>query len=124
MTGAVRLSVTARLALLAILVSLASSFVLIAVIRQQVTSDALTVLQRDIGEQAATYRSVARSGGLPALRRAIANAIPGDVVLLSPACASFDQFKDYEQRGERFRQFVAALTEDPTSDPCAEEKVA
>jgi signal transduction histidine kinase len=77
-TGPVRLSVTARLALLAILVSLASSFVLIAVIRQQVTSDALTVLQRDIGEQAATYRSVARSGGLPALRRAIANAAADD----------------------------------------------
>ncbi len=56
-----------------------------------------------------------------ATRRAIANAVPGDVVLLSPACASFDQFKDYEQRGERFRQFVAALTEDPDSDPCSEE---
>ncbi|GGD98350.1 UDP-N-acetylmuramoylalanine--D-glutamate ligase [Tsuneonella deserti] len=53
-----------------------------------------------------------------ATRCAIAAAEPGDVVLLSPACASFDQFKDYEQRGESFRQFVAALTEDPASDPC------
>ncbi|MGN6497216.1 MAG: UDP-N-acetylmuramoyl-L-alanine--D-glutamate ligase [Tsuneonella sp.] len=51
-----------------------------------------------------------------AVRSAVANAVPGDVVLLSPACASFDQFKDYEQRGERFRQFVAALTEDD-ADP-------
>jgi UDP-N-acetylmuramoylalanine--D-glutamate ligase len=51
-----------------------------------------------------------------AVRSAVANAVPGDVVLLSPACASFDQFKDYEQRGERFRQFVAALTEDE-ADP-------
>jgi UDP-N-acetylmuramoylalanine--D-glutamate ligase len=59
-----------------------------------------------------------------ATRRAIANAVPGDVVLLSPACASFDQFKDYEQRGERFRQFVEALTEDPTRDPCREESLA
>ena len=59
-----------------------------------------------------------------ATRRAIANAVPGDVVLLSPACASFDQFKDYEQRGERFRQFVEALTEDPAADPCAQAQVA
>ena len=56
-----------------------------------------------------------------ATRQAIAAAEPGDVVLLSPACASFDQFKDYEQRGERFRQFVAVLTEDPAADPCAPE---
>jgi UDP-N-acetylmuramoylalanine--D-glutamate ligase len=59
-----------------------------------------------------------------ATRSAMAAAQPGDVILLSPACASFDQFKDYEQRGERFRQIVAALAEDPASDPCAEEASA
>ncbi|WP_284124658.1 Mur ligase family protein [Parerythrobacter aestuarii] len=45
-----------------------------------------------------------------AVRRAMRDAVPGDVILLSPACASFDQFKDFERRGEHFRQIVAALT--------------
>ncbi len=56
-----------------------------------------------------------------ALRAAIAAAVPGDVILLSPACASFDQFKDYEQRGNRFRQFVAALTESDDAAVCCKE---
>ena len=34
---------------------------------------------------------------------------PGEVVLLSPACASFDQFRDYEARGDAFRAAVEAL---------------
>lgn len=45
-----------------------------------------------------------------AIREAIGHAEPGDVVMLSPACASFDQFRDYEARGDAFRQIVAALT--------------
>lgn len=44
-----------------------------------------------------------------AIRQAMADAKPGDVVLLSPACASFDQFRDYEARGDAFRQIVMAL---------------
>ena len=36
-------------------------------------------------------------------------AHPGEVVLLSPACASFDQFKDYEARGDAIRAAVEAL---------------
>jgi UDP-N-acetylmuramoylalanine--D-glutamate ligase len=44
-----------------------------------------------------------------AVRRAAAAAKPGEVVLLSPACASFDAFENYERRGERFREIVAGM---------------
>jgi UDP-N-acetylmuramoylalanine--D-glutamate ligase len=44
-----------------------------------------------------------------AIQQAMAKAMPGDVVLLSPACASFDQFRDYEARGDAFRQIVQTL---------------
>ncbi len=44
-----------------------------------------------------------------AVRSAADDAKPGEVVLLSPACASFDAFENYERRGERFREIVEAL---------------
>jgi UDP-N-acetylmuramoylalanine--D-glutamate ligase len=44
-----------------------------------------------------------------ALRKANAVAQPGDVVLLAPACASFDQFKSYEHRGKVFKEIVRGL---------------
>ncbi|MGC2550417.1 MAG: UDP-N-acetylmuramoyl-L-alanine--D-glutamate ligase [Candidatus Sulfotelmatobacter sp.] len=44
-----------------------------------------------------------------AVRKANASAEPGDVVLLAPACASFDQFKNYEQRGQVFKEMVRRL---------------
>jgi UDP-N-acetylmuramoylalanine--D-glutamate ligase len=50
-----------------------------------------------------------------AVREAMAAARPGDVVMLSPACASFDQFRDFEARGDQFRQIVEALLE-PQAD--------
>jgi UDP-N-acetylmuramoylalanine--D-glutamate ligase len=44
-----------------------------------------------------------------AISAARATAKPGEVVLLSPACASFDQYPDFEARGEHFRALVEAL---------------
>jgi UDP-N-acetylmuramoylalanine--D-glutamate ligase len=46
-----------------------------------------------------------------AVRAAEAAAASGDVVLLAPACASFDQYKDFEERGDHFRALVAAMAE-------------
>ena len=68
-----------------------------------------------IGEAAPALRDVlgdiARDRGdlERALDAARATANPGDVVLLSPACASFDQFEDYEARGRAFKALVAQL---------------
>jgi UDP-N-acetylmuramoylalanine--D-glutamate ligase len=44
-----------------------------------------------------------------AIRQAHASAHSGDVVLLAPACASFDQFKSYEHRGRNFKEMVKGL---------------
>jgi UDP-N-acetylmuramoylalanine--D-glutamate ligase len=71
-----------------------------------------------IGQDRAMLAQVLRSHGVAveqsvtldvAVKRARFSAKPGETVLLSPACASFDQFRDFEDRGDQFRKLVEAL---------------
>ncbi|RQO53191.1 UDP-N-acetylmuramoyl-L-alanine--D-glutamate ligase [Variovorax sp. KBW07] len=63
---------------------------------------------------ATTGVSLMHAGSMEeAVKLATARANPGDAVLLSPACASFDMFKDYEHRAEVFREVVQALADSP-----------
>ncbi|MBC9930781.1 UDP-N-acetylmuramoyl-L-alanine--D-glutamate ligase [Chitinophaga qingshengii] len=52
---------------------------------------------------------ISTSSMMDAVREAFAQAAKGDVVMLSPACASFDLFKNYEDRGRKFKEAVKAL---------------
>ena len=72
-----------------------------------------------IGETGDELAGALDRAGVPYLRcgdletavfAAAATAEPGEVVLLSPACASYDQFRDFEQRGEEFRRLVQNLS--------------
>jgi UDP-N-acetylmuramoylalanine--D-glutamate ligase len=71
-----------------------------------------------IGEESEAIGAALAGTGVPvhrcgdlehAVAAASAAASPGDVVLLSPACTSFDQFRDYEARGDAFRALVLGL---------------
>ncbi len=63
------------------------------------------------GETIAKLAGVRHQGTLEsAVAEAHQNAKPGDAVVLSPGCASFDQFKNFEHRGDTFRQLVHSLT--------------
>ncbi len=61
--------------------------------------------------RAAGYETVYRAGTLPdAVTQAAALAQPGDTVLLAPACASFDMFRDFEDRGDQFKAAIREMT--------------
>ncbi len=59
-----------------------------------------------------TAAKIVSSGTIEtAVKQASASAQPGDIVLLAPACASFDQFQNYEHRGRVFKDLVRGLSE-------------
>ena len=62
--------------------------------RSKITGEPVILERETLGEAVNTAYDMAR---------------PGDVVLLSPASASFDQFKNFEERGNVFKQFVNQL---------------
>ena len=67
--------------------------------------DAETISQQ-LGEYAASQRA---SDMQDAVNRAFAAAHSGDIVLLAPACASFDMFESFEHRGRVFKEEVSSL---------------
>ena len=63
-------------------------------------------IEKQIGDSAPVFHAETLA---QAVRQAAANAHSGDVVLLAPACASFDQFQNYEHRGRTFKELVHNL---------------
>jgi len=87
------------------------------VVRDRVKSLVLLGLAADEMEQAARdegVQTIIRATTFEdGVEKAIAEAIPGDVVLLSPACTSWDMFKSYEERGELFKELVRRHYREP-----------
>ena len=68
----------------------------------------VSLIGETANELAAVIPQAERAGDLATALRQI-DAKPGEIVLLSPACASYDQFRDFEHRGEEFRRLVQNL---------------
>lgn len=71
-----------------------------------VYGEAAGVLQDTLGSVLPTFRQTTLE---EAFSQALSQAVHGDFIVLAPACASFDQFSDFEHRGEVFRQLVTQL---------------
>jgi UDP-N-acetylmuramoylalanine--D-glutamate ligase len=84
---------------------------LLALVRERVKR--LILIGEDAEKIRRVFKSVVPCENVVTLDRAVTlarrHAEPGDVVLLSPACASFDQYKNYEERGRHFKSLVRRL---------------
>jgi UDP-N-acetylmuramoylalanine--D-glutamate ligase len=69
-------------------------------------------IESQVGDSAEIVRAETLDA---AVKRIASTAAAGDIVLLAPACASFDQFQNYEERGRVFKQLVQALAEEAKS---------
>jgi len=77
-----------------------------------------------ITQQLAGQAELVQAGDLAtAVNQAFARSRPGDTVLLAPACSSFDQFTDYEERGRVFKELVKRLASDVSAGLVARPKL-
>ncbi len=84
---------------------------LVPLVKERVKT--LVLIGKAAGAIKAALGDCAQTLGAQSMQEAVTiakrEAVPGDVVLLSPACASFDMFKDFEDRGRQFKEAVYAL---------------
>lgn len=90
------------------------------IVKEHVKSVVILGMAADEMEQAAKdvgiLRMVRAGSFEEGVELAIAEAVAGDVVLLSPACTSWDMFKSYEERGEFFKELVRRHYREPISE--------
>ncbi|MCG8459938.1 MAG: UDP-N-acetylmuramoyl-L-alanine--D-glutamate ligase [Holophagales bacterium] len=85
--------------------------------RAYLIGESAEIFERRLRAQPGMTAELERAGTLAtAVRRAAENARPGEAVVLSPACASFDQFTSFAERGHAFQQLVQDLTRTRAGD--------